>query len=123
MPLLSGAQARHANAPALKGGLASDLGPPEGCEGGRAAAGTGPAPWAVPPEGKAEPSRVGGLLPGVNDGAFTFSLNSRANGFSFDFGVPDGCVAPLSPPMTLPEHHTSHNHRLAETAHAHLGSA
>ena len=83
----------------------SNLGPPAGCEGAREPAGTGPGPCPAPPGGKAEPD---GLLAGVKEGAFTFSLNSRANGFSFDLGVPAGCAALLSSPMSLPDRHTLH---------------
>ena len=69
----------------------------EGCEGGREGAegppGTDPCPAL--PGGGAEPCGFTGLLPGVKEGAFTFSLNSRANGLSFELGAASDCAALL----------------------------
>ena len=56
------------------------------------AAGAGLEP--CPPAAKAPELCICGLLPGVKEGAFTFSLNSRANGVSLDLGAAaEGVVA------------------------------
>ena len=38
----------------------------------------------------------------MNDGAFTFSLNSRAKGFSFDLAAVGVCTAPASLLVAMP---------------------
>ena len=50
----------------------------ECCDGGNkgAEAGPGPAPCPVLPADAGEPCGCAGLLTGVKEGAFTFSLNS-----------------------------------------------
>ena len=83
--------------------LCTDLGPPDGCERGRApAAAAAPCPGA--PDGAAESCKLDGLLVGVNDRALTFSLNSLANGFSFDLAAAADGVVLLSLLIALPEH-------------------
>lgn len=81
--------------------LCTDLGPPDGCERGKAPAA---APCPGPPDGAAESCKFDGLLVGVNDRALTFSLNSLANGFSFDLAAAADGVVLLSLLIALPEH-------------------
>lgn len=69
----------------------------EDCKSGKegAEAGPGADPCPALSGGVAEPCGFAGLLPGVKEGAFTFSLNSRANGLSFELGAASDCAALL----------------------------
>ena len=80
-----------------RAGVYPGRGPVECCEGARkeAEAGPGPAPCPALPPGAAEPCGWAGLLTGVKEGAFTFSLNSRAKGLSLELGAACACAALL----------------------------
>ena len=64
------------------------------CERGREGAEAAPSPDPCPglPAGAAEPCGWAGLLTGVKEGAFTFSLNSRAKGLSLELGAASACA-------------------------------